>query len=297
MTDETPIITYQEKEVKRFDSIRVEEFASGFEFTEGPAWHGDGYLLFSDTPANKIWQIFADGRKQVWLDPAGLLHDDVSNLSDMVGSNGLAFDQGGRLLICQHGEHAISRLEKNGKLTVLCNEYEGRSLNSPNDLVVHSNGAIYFTDPPYGLKDQILNPSRHQRFAGIYRYSNDQLLLLNDDLRYPNGICLSPDEKFLYVSSNHPEEPLILKFSLSPAGDMGTESILIEQNADGITTDKRGNLLLCTDKGVLVVSPSGLRIALISLPQSPTNIVWHSNKTELYITARKSIYKISGYKN
>ncbi|MGZ8518294.1 MAG: SMP-30/gluconolactonase/LRE family protein [Chitinophagaceae bacterium] len=290
------IILYDSSHAKKFADLIIQKIASGFQFTEGPVWHPDQYLLFSDTPVNKIWQLLPDKTVQVYLDKSGLSNDDVSALSDMIGSNGLAIDDEGALVICQHGNHGLARLEKTGEITILVNGFEGHPLNSPNDLVLHSDGTIYFTDPPNGLKNQILHPSAFQTFAGIYRYKNGKLDLLSDDLRYPNGICFSPGENYLYVSSNHPDEPFLWRFELSPSGEMKHQSILIQQNADGITADKEGNLLLCTDRGILFVSLYGKRIALIPLPVSPTNIAWGGkDRNELYITARSDIYLVTGY--
>lgn len=292
------IIQYDTSYAKKFVDIKIESLASGFQFTEGPVWHPEQHLLFSDTPANKIWQLSPDNETLVYLDKSGCNHDDTTYLSDQVGSNGLAFDHEGCLLICQHGNHALARLDKTGKLSFLATEFEGRPLNSPNDLVLHSDGTIYFTDPPYGLKDQILHPSTFQSFAGVYQYRQGELLLLSDDLRYPNGICFSPDEKYLYVSSNHPDEPYIWRYRLSSSGEIKDQTILIEHNADGITTDKDGDLWLCTDEGIIIVSSSGKKLGLIPLPDSPANLAWGGrNKNELYVTARSTIYLLSGFNN
>ena len=287
-------IWYDTAKAKEFAGLTIETLASGFQFTEGPVWHPEQHLLFSDIPANKIWQLSPDNETLVYLDKSGCNHDDTTYLSEQIGSNGLAFDREGCLLICQHGNHALARLDKTGTLSFLANEFEGRPLNSPNDLVLHSDGTIYFTDPPYGLKDQILHPSKFQSFAGVYHYRRGELLLLSDDFRYPNGICFSPDENYLYVSSNHPDEPYIWRYRLSSSGEIKDQTILIEQNADGITTDKEGNLWLCTDQGIMIVSPLGKKMGLIPLPESPANLTWAGmSSNELFITARSSVYKLT----
>lgn len=292
------IILYDKELAKVFAGLTIDKIASGFQFTEGPVWHPGGYLLFSDIPGNKIWELSPDNETLVYLDKSGFTGGDKSDLSDHVGSNGLALDAEGCLLICQHGNHALARLDKKGTLYSLADEFEGRPLNSPNDLIVHSDGAVYFTDPPYGLKDQILHPSRFQSFSGIYQYRNGELLLISDDLRYPNGICFSPDENYFYVSSNHPDESYLWRYRLSSSGQIIDQSILIEQNADGITTDKKGNLWLCTDQGIMIVSLSGKKLGLIPLPDSPANLAWGGrNENELYVTARSNIYLLSGFNN
>jgi gluconolactonase len=291
------IILYDSTQANEYADIQIQKLASGFQFTEGPVWHPDQFLLFSDTPANKIYQLFPDGNTKLFFDKSGLNSDNFSGLSDMIGSNGLAVADDGSVLVCQHGNHAIARLDAGKKLTTIVSEFEGRPLNSPNDLVIHSDGTIYFTDPPYGLKDQVLQPARFQNFSGIYEYREGRLSLLSTDLRYPNGICFSPGENYLYVSSNHPDEPLLWKFHLSATG-IQDQSVLIKQNADGITTDKKENLLLCTDQGILVASWQGKRLALIPLPDNPTNLAWGgADGNDLYITARSNIYLVRGYKN
>lgn len=291
------IICYDNSIAKTLADVQIEELASGFQFTEGPVWHPEQNLLFSDIPANKIWQLSRDNETLVYLDNSGCTHDDTVDLHEQIGSNGLAFDTNGDLLICQHGNHAIARLDKKGQLHTVVATYNGKPLNSPNDIVVHSAGGIYFTDPPYGLKDQVLNPAKYQSFAGVYRYYDDELVLLRDHLRYPNGVCFSPNEDYLYVSTNHPDEPVLWRYRLSATGEIKDESVLIEQNADGITTDKTGNLWLSTDDGVMIVSSSGSKLALIPLPDSPANITWGgNNNSELLVTARSYIFKISGIK-
>lgn len=280
-----------------FSSIRIDKIATGFQFTEGPVWHPDQYLLFSDIPANLIWQIFPDGIIRHYMDNSGLLSNDTSLLSDMIGSNALAIDQQGNLIICQHGNHGISKLDKNGVISVLTSSYKGRPYNSPNDIVIRkSDGSIYFSDPPYGLKEQVLHPDTFQPHAGVYRYKDGEVTLLSDKFNYPNGVCLSPDESYLYVSSNHPDEAFLWRYSLSPSGEVTDKIILTEQNADGIKTDQSGNLFLCTDNGILILSPQGEKLALLPVPESPTNIAWvNPGYNQLYITARSSIYLATGF--
>lgn len=288
------IIVYSETG-QPFADLVVEKAATGFQFTEGPVWHPGGYLLFSDTPANCIRQLFPDGTAKIYLEKSGFSGETTDALSDMIGSNGLALDGKNNLYICQHGNHGLAKLEQAG-LSVLTDLYEHRPFNSPNDLVIRSDGNIYFTDPPYGLKDQVLHPDQFQPVAGVYYYRNGASTLLSDKQRYPNGICFSPDERFLYVSSNHPDEPSLWRYQVSASGDISHPSVLIQQNADGIKTDKTGNLFLCTDDGVLIVSPEGNKMALIRLPESPANLAWVTPAcNSAYVTARSSIYRISGF--
>lgn len=285
------VIVYDDDDAAAFADIKTEQMASCFEFTEGPLWHPDNFLLFSDTPANTIFQLFPDGSTRVYLERSGFIGMDTNMLSDMIGSNGLALNDE-NIIICQHGDHGLACLNKNMGLSVLIDCYEGRPFNSPNDLVIRSDESIYFTDPPYGLKNQVLHPDTFQKTAGVYRFFEGRAKLIFDNLKYPNGICFSPDEQFLYISSNHPDEPYLYKCLLSVTGEIIEKSVLINQNADGITIDAEGNLFLSTNEGVLIISAEGKKLALVKLPDSPSNIAWGGHRhAELYITARSNIYR------
>ncbi|RYF91994.1 MAG: SMP-30/gluconolactonase/LRE family protein, partial [Chitinophagaceae bacterium] len=284
------LVQYEEAVTDKFSKLEVTQLVTGFQFVEGPVWHPEQNLLFSDIPANKIWQLSPQQETIVYVDKSGCTHDNTGDLHEQIGSNGLAFDTEGALLICQHGNHAVARLDKKGELTPLITEYNGFPLNSPNDLVVHSNGSIYFTDPPYGLKDQVLNPAVYQPVAGLYRFMDGELLLLRDHLNYPNGVAFSPQQEYLYLTTNHPDEAGVWRYRLSSSGTILKESLLLEQNADGLTTDSQGDLWLCTDDGILIVSSEGKRLGLIPLPESPANITWAGNDRDaVLITARSSL--------
>ncbi|MET0391537.1 MAG: SMP-30/gluconolactonase/LRE family protein [Chitinophagaceae bacterium] len=274
-------------------SISIEEAASGFRFTEGPVWHPDGFLLFSDTPANQIWQLFPDGSRQVYLSQSGFSGMDTTLLSDMIGSNGLAVAADKTLIICQHGNHALACLRE-GALTTLASHYKGRSFNSPNDVAIRSDGSIWFSDPPYGLKDQVLHPDSFQPCGGVYRYKDGATERVCSDMAYANGVCFSPDETRLYVSSNHPDEATLWQYEVSANGSITGKSVLIQQNADGIKTDGKGQLYLCTDNGILIVSAEGKKLALLHLPESPANLAFLPDYTTFYTTARGSIFRVSG---
>jgi gluconolactonase len=289
-------LTIYDNDGAAFSRLEAEKISSGYQFTEGPVWHPDGFLLFSDTPANKIYQLVPGKAATVYIDDSGFTGTDDSLLSDQQGSNGLALDNENHLIICQHGNHAIARLDKNKKINLLTTTYEGKPYNSPNDLVISADGSIYFSDPPYGLKEQVLHRSEFQPHAGLYRYYKGEVKLLRSDLLYPNGVCLSPDEQFLYNSSNHPDERVIWRYSLSKDGEIRNQSMLIDQNADGIKTDEEGRLFLATDAGVLIVSVSGKKLALMPLPETPSNVAWGGqNNKELYVTARTSVYRIKNF--
>ncbi len=260
----------------------VEKIATGFQFTEGPVWHPDGYLLFSDIPANTIYRWQPQQKTQVFRRPSGQ-------------ANGNTLDRKGRLISAEHGNRRLSRTENDGTITTLVNEYQGKRLNSPNDLVVKSDGSIYFTDPPYGVKPE----QEELGFYGVYRLSpQGTLTLLVDDFIRPNGIALSPDETKLYV--NDSEVGHIRVFDLQPDGTLTNEKVFAvlqaansEGAADGMKVDIEGNVYSTGSGGVWVFSPSGDLLTIIKIPEIPTNLAWgDQDKRTLYVTARTSVYRL-----
>ncbi|HZF66335.1 MAG TPA: SMP-30/gluconolactonase/LRE family protein, partial [Chitinophagaceae bacterium] len=197
-------------EVKKFinTDAHVRKLTGDCLFTEGPLWNPAGYYLFSDITANCIYKIDAEGSKEVFFQNSGCAEPNDLLQQDMIGSNGLAYDRNGNLLVCQHGNHAISSFT-NGALVPLISEFRGKPLNSPNDLIVHHDGRIFFSDPPYGLKNGELNSLNFQDRAGIYCWRGGELLLVTDQYQYPNGVCLSTDQQKLYACSNKPFEKFV----------------------------------------------------------------------------------------
>jgi len=285
---------YQPIALNIFDEkATVLELATGFKFAEGPLWHPDNYLLFSDIPQNRIFQVYLNGITYVPLHHSGGLCFTQENLSDMIGSNGLALDKEGNIIICQHGNHAISKLNSQKQLTILCSSYNGKPFNSPNDLVIKNNGAIYFTDPPYGLKNQVLNPIYYQPHGGVYMYYNNQVKLLHTDLLYPNGICFSTNEKYMFVGSNHPNEKYIYKYELNCGGEIVGRTTFANINADGLKIDRYNNLFAATNEGVVVFSKYGEKIALIAMKDMVTNIAFGgAAKNILFITTPSTVYYV-----
>jgi len=257
------------------ESRSPEKVASGFQFTEGPVWHPEGFLIFSDIPANRIVKWTAPDKTETFREPSG-------------NSNGLTFDRQGRLIACEHGNRRVSRTEPDGKVVTLADKYEGKRLNSPNDAVVKSDGSIYFTDPPYGIQT-------HQKelpFNGVFRITPDgKLTLLAGDFERPNGIALSPDEKKLYVADT--ARGHIRVFDVQPDGTCkgGGEFVKVP-GPDGMKVDTKGNLYV-TSVGVAVFDPDGKKIGDIKLPERPANCCFGDadNKT-LFVTARTSLYRV-----
>ena len=260
----------------------VEKVAGGFKFTEGPVWHPDGFLLFSDIPANTIYKWQPKQKIEVFRQPSG-------------NANGNTFDLAGRLITGEHGNRRLSRTEKDGEIVTLASKYQGKSLNSPNDIAVKSDDSIYFTDPPYGIKAE----QEELGFYGVYRLAPDgKLTLLVDDFVRPNGIVFSPDETKLYV--NDSEEGHIRVFNIQPDGTLDKGKIFAELKppseegaADGMKVDIKGNVYSTGPGGVWVFSPNGDLLRIIKTPEPPANIAWGDRDYKtLYITARKSLYRV-----
>lgn len=262
---------------------QVEKIASGFQFTEGPLWIPDGYLLFSDIPADTIFKHVPGSGHEVFLKPSG-------------HSNGLTLDRQGRLLICEHDRRVI-RLEKDGTKTVLAEFYEGKRLNSPNDIVVKTDGAIYFTDPPYGLPDR--TEGKELDYCGVYMIGTDgSIALLEDSIRLPNGLAFSPDEKTLYVDDSG--SATVYAFDVKEDGMLANKRVFAELAstegkgaADGMKVDVDGNLFSTGPGGISVIDPSGNRYGIIGCPEVPSNLAWgDSDYKTLYITARTGVYRV-----
>jgi gluconolactonase len=277
----------------------IEKLAGGFAFTEGPIWFDEEYLLFSDIPRNEIHKWTPDGRVALFRKPSGYHGDDAPEGAQF-GSNGLTRDQQGRLLICEHGNARVTRLEKDGSLTVLADRYDGKRLNSPNDIVQKSNGDIYFTDPPYGLVKQDEDSRKELDFNGVFRISNGILHLLHKDLPRPNGLAFSPDEKYLYVTNSYQQRKICMRFEVQPDGNLTRGQVFYDLTAqpapglpDGIKIDKRGNVYSTGPGGIWIFTPEGKILGTIKPPEIPANLHWGDNDARtLYITARTGLYRI-----
>jgi gluconolactonase len=285
---------------ERIDA-RIERVAGGFEFTEGPVWSPDGALLFSSPNTNVIYRLDPDaGRVTVFRSKSGYAGTDIGRYAQP-GSNGLAFSPEGLLTICQHGNRSVIRVNPHGDTTVLAGRYEGRRLNSPNDLVYRSDGTLYFTDPPFGLPDTFDDPAKELPFSGVFCVRDGEVSLVTDELAGPNGIALSPDERYLYVGNWDPERKVVMRYELDTAGDpVGRGEVLHDMTGapgedaiDGIKVDPGGNLYVCGPGGIWVLSPRGERLGLIELPEDPHNLAWgDADGRTLYITALTSIYRM-----
>lgn len=275
---------------------QIEKLAGGFGFTEGPVWTRDGALLFSDIPNNVIHRWTPDGTVTVFRKPSGYDRNDPPP-GAFVGSNGLTLDKAGRLVICEHGNRRVTRLEPDGKLTVLADQFEGKRLNSPNDAVYKSDGALYFTDPRYGPVTGDADPQKELTFSGIYRLAGGKLQLLHSEMTRPNGLAFSPDENYLYVSDS--KRAVWMRFEVRRDGTIANGKVFVDPTGrgdgapDGLKVDRSGNLYATGPGGVWIISPAGKQLGLIVPPERPANLHWGDNDARtLYMTARTGLYRI-----
>ena len=258
-----------------------EKLAGGFQFTEGPVWHPDGYLLFSDIPGDTILKYTSDGTVETYLNPSR-------------NSNGLTLDRSGRLVACEHSGRQVSRQDSSGQMVTVASRWEGKHLNSPNDLVVHSTGSIFFTDPPYGIEPEQAEIGHN----GVYRIDADgSVTLLESDFARPNGLAFSPDESVLYVDDS--ERRNVRAFDVQPDLSIGNDRVLMDMDIeergipDGMKVDTEGNLYVTGAGGVWVITPDGTHLGTIEFPEIPANVAFGGDgyKT-LLVTARTSLYSV-----
>ncbi len=303
---------------------KVFKLAEGFQFTEGPIWvnKDSGYLLFSDPNANTIYKYMpignADSNLEVFRTPSGYSGADIAEYGQP-GSNGLTLDAQGRLTINQHGNHRVVRDEKDGRQTILADSYQGKRLNSPNDLVYRSDGTLFFTDPPFGFPKAFEDSRKQLPFSGVFSIYKGKLQLVSKDFSGPNGIAFSPDEKYLYVG-NWPrastgqharagDDPVneigekhkaIMRYEVQPDGTLKNGKLFFdftnapgEDGLDGIKVDQKGNLYVSAPGGLWVISPQGKHLGTIITPRHPHNMAWgDADGKTLYLCARSGLYRI-----
>jgi gluconolactonase len=281
---------------------RIEMIGEGFHWLEGPVWdRKENRLLFSEIPTNTAWQWTREGGSSVFLKPSG--HTGIAPPTGVeLGSNGLAFDHEGRLLVCEQGDRRLTRLEKDGSKTTLADRFEGNRLNSPNDLVVLKDGSILFTDPPYGLPKGFSNPLRELPYCGVFRLSPDgTLTLLTKEMSAPNGIAISPDEKYMYIANSDSKRAVVARFELKEDGKIGEQMVLLDATAfagkkpglpDGLKVDARGNLFVTGPGGIYVVSPEGKHLGTIEFDAAVSNCGWGEDGSTLFATVTSKVYRI-----
>jgi len=277
----------------------IEKLADGFLFTEGPVWHPDGYLLFSDPNANTIYRWSAADGVSIYRTKSGYAGADVAEYGQP-GSNGLTLDAAARLTIAEHGRRRISRLEKNGVVTVLAERYEGRRLNSPNDLVYRSDGALYFTDPPFGLPRFFDDPRKELATSGVFLLKDGRLRRVAEELTGPNGIAFSPDERFLYVSNWDKDRKVVLRYAVAPDGTLSSPSVFFDvttlpgdEALDGVKVDSEGHVFVSAPGGVWILAPDGRHLGTLRVEERPANFAWgDADGRTLYMTAHTGLYRV-----
>ncbi len=282
----------------------VEKVADGFSFTEGPVWHPDGYLLFSDPNTNVIYRYDPLSHNiTVFMSHSGYTGVDIGEYGQP-GSNGLAIDKEGRLIVDQHGNRRVIRYEKKGPVTVLADKIDDKRFNSPNDIVLKSDGTVYFTDPPYGLPDFFNDKRKELDYSGVFMIKDGKVQLVSKDLGGPNGLAFSPNEKYFYVTNwdirdiHHTKT--LWRYEVQPDGSLKNGKIFYDFNfteddeaLDGMKVDKEGNLFVSAPGGVWILSPDAKLLGKMVTPERPANMAWgdEDGKT-LYLTAHSSLYKI-----
>ena len=280
---------------------RIEVLASGFEWSEGPVWikHGQ-YLLFSDIPRNSIYKWKEGAGKALYMKPSG--YTGVEDYGAEPGSNGLVLDLRGRLVLCEHGDRRISRLEPGGGKRTLVDSFMGKRLNSPNDAVYRSNGDLYFTDPPYGLPKRWDDPRRELDFCGVYCLgTSGSLTLLTKEMTRPNGIVFSPDEKTLYVAQSDQQNAIWMAFPVKEDGTLAAGRVFhdvtpqmgkLPGSPDGLKVDREGNLFATGPGGVYVFTPQGKVLGRIDTGERTANCAWGDDGSTLYLTADTYLCRI-----
>jgi len=290
---------------------KVEKLADSFGFLEGPVWvRKGGYLLFSDIPANVIYKWSPDaGKVSIFLPYSGFTGADDTNVGmqlnngramvTLLGSNAVTVDPQGRIVYCAHGDHQVVRLEADGRRTVLASEFEGKRLNSPNDLVYKSDGSLYFTDPIAGFRDGDKDLKKELPFTGIYMLKDGKLQVITKDLR-PNGLAFSPDEKYIYLVDGTDGKKALRRFEMQPDDTIAKGQLFIDMTADkspggpdGIKVDQKGNVYSTGPGGVWIMAPDGKHLGTIMTIELPANLGFGDtdNKT-LFLTARTALYRI-----
>jgi gluconolactonase len=303
-----------------FDAIvpanaMVTRVATGFTWVEGPVWIPAGYLLFAEITSNSIRKVTPDGTVSIFMQPSGYKGSAPYGGKEP-GSNGMTLDAKGRLTVAGHAQRDVWRLEsldKGAQVTVLADSYQGKKLNSPNDLVYSKDGSLYFTDPPYGLPTQGDNdPTKELAFSGVYRIPNalnqkpgapparDQLQLVAKDLPRPNGLAFSPDEKYLYVD-NSGDKKIWMRYQVEKDGSLSNGKVFYDATADkrlggpdGMKVDRLGNVYSTGPGGIWIISPAGKALGVILIPERTANLNWAGpDRKTLYITASSSVYRIT----
>ena len=282
---------------------KIELLADGFDWTEGPVWSkSGGYLLFSDIPRNAIHKWKEGQGVSLFMRPAG--YAGSSPFGRELGSNGLTFDANGELVMADHGNRQVSRVDSvTFTKTALVDRYNGKRFNSPNDVVFSRAGDLFFTDPPYGLWKLNADPAKELDFNGVYRLARTgALTLLTRELTFPNGIALSPDERTLYVAVSDHARPIWMAYDLQPDGTLARGRVFFDASAlaksgrkglpDGMKVDAAGNVFASGPGGILVLSPQGTHLGTIATGETTANCAFGDDGSTLYMTANHTLMRV-----
>lgn len=288
------------------ENAEIQILAEGFEWSEGPVWlEAQECLIFSDIPPNRIYKWSEETGIELYLEPSG--YTGTEDRAGELGSNGLLLDAGGALILCQHGDRRVARMDATlsdpePKFTTLAGQFEGKRLNSPNDACYDSNGNLYFTDPPYGLEGNEDDPAKELDFQGVYLLSSSgDLHLLTKELSRPNGIGLSPDESKLYVANSDPEDAIWMVYDVQPGGVISNPSVFFDATdkvgaemglPDGLKVSRGGYIFATGPGGVLIFNPEGKLLGTIKTTQATANCALNLNETTLYITADMYLLRV-----
>lgn len=288
------------------ENTDIEVIAEGFDWSEGPLWVSKGnFLIFSDIPPNRIYKWSQEDSLSIYLEPSGYTGNDPRNGEP--GSNGLLLSPDGALVLCQHGDRRVSVMnaslnDPKPEYETLASMYEGKRLNSPNDACYHSNGDLYFTDPPYGLEGNVNDPAKEIEFQGVYRLTSDgEVKLLTDELTRPNGIAFSPDEQRLYVANSDPEKAIWMVYDVSGDGNISNGRVFFDAGPevgkekglpDGLKVNKKGYILATGPGGVWVFNPEGKHLGTIKTTQATANCAFDTEEKTLYITADMFLLRV-----
>jgi gluconolactonase len=283
---------------------RVEKIAEGFTWSEGPAWlKDDNALLFTDVPENRMYRWSEREGLSVFLEPSGYDGPDTGELRE-AGANGLYAEPDGHVLLADSGTRIVARLDPGRKhKTPIATAYRGKRFNSPNDVVRRSDGIVFFTDPPYGLKGMDDSPARELDFNGVYRLDSDGTVhLLEDGLRFPNGIALSPDERTLYVSNSDPERPIWMAYTLDARGAVLDRRVFADASdlvgddnpglPDGMAVSVDGHVFATGPGGVLVLDAAGKRLGRIETGTAISNCAFGDDGRTLYMSSHSFLARV-----